>query len=130
MRDIKFKQYIGNDNPISEEHRWICTGIYSPFIHDREDYGQTFAEYTEIKDDNGIEIYEGDILSNCCMDGYEGCTGLIVRKDYAWKIKSGGVYRPLMDNQGWCSIRESRYGGVKVIGNKWETPELLRSKRS
>ncbi len=130
MREIKFKQYIEDYDAIIQEKYWRGIGIYEPFLFDREEYGQEFAEYTEVKDDDGVEIYEGDILSNSFMDSYENHRSIVIREDYAWKVTVKGVSRPLMDNQGWCSIREKRYGGVKVIGNKWEDPELIpRSKK-
>ena len=68
------------------------------------------------QDDDGTEIYAGDVLSNSFRDGYDGRTSEVVYRNQAWYLKTGTVYRPVGNNLGWCSISEKRYGGVKVIG--------------
>ena len=99
MREVKFREYTKDYDYSTDKEYWVKRGIYNPFEDERYDCGQIFMEFTEIKDDDGVEIYEGDILSNCFMDGYEGRTGVVVRGGYAWKVRSCGQSRPLMDNQ-------------------------------
>ncbi|MCR8987907.1 YopX family protein [Brevibacillus laterosporus] len=71
--------------------------------------------YTGLKDCNGKEIYEGDIIQ---FDGY---VKAIVYVEYHDKL---GVYQAKNSNSRWLLAKES---GIyqKVIGNIYENPELL-----
>jgi len=88
---------------------------------------EALMQSTGLHDKNGVEIFEGDILSNSFMDDAPNTKSWVVWRDGAWRLKNRKVKgdRTLYDNLGWCSIREPRYGGVEVIGNIYETPELL-----
>ena len=76
-------------------------------------------QYTGLKDKNGKEIYEGDILDNR-QDDY-----LPVRMDSS--DNSDGFY--YADWLGWMANHSSLYDihdNSEIIGNKYENPELLK----
>lgn len=85
-------------------------------------------QFTGLKDKNGKDIYEGDILASS-NDGNDGCD--------IWDIKDHG-YTLIFWDQAHCQFTGSTwminrirqqsvydYEYVEVIGNIYENPELL-----
>jgi len=78
---------------------------------------KTVGEYTSLKDKNGVEIYEGDIVS------FDSFIWQIEEMWCGWRLMEpknafntiGLDRKPLKD---WPELLE-------VIGNIWENPELL-----
>jgi hypothetical protein len=68
---------------------------------------QEIMQYTGLKDKNGIEIYEGDILK--------------------WPIGMPGVVRTRNLFDGDMSFDGTEVRHAEVIGNIYENPELVKS---
>ena len=80
---------------------------------------ETVGQYTEIKDRDGTEIFEGDILS--VINGSINSKPW-PQKNITVKIEKGGTNLPnWIRNEIWDSTHF-----VKVIGNIHENPELLK----
>ncbi|MCK5607497.1 hypothetical protein KAR91_36780 [Candidatus Pacearchaeota archaeon] len=85
----------------------------------RRYYRVKTREYTGLKDKNGKEIYEGDIVKVRAL--YDTAIGHVVYIDTSFKFKLPDVDKfsdPHRDiGTGWY--------GIEVIGNIYENPELL-----
>ena len=77
-----------------------------------EVHPETVGQYSEVKDKDGVEVYEGDIVE--WVDSDEEYRFDIV----AWMY--GGLC--LCNNQYMIGS----YYGLKVKGNKYDNPELLK----
>ena len=128
MREIKFRAlYRDKIYPVLEMSFYndgsynISTMGYdgSEKVYPDNGHIKAVMQYTGLKDTNGEEIYEGDIIEyNAHIGGnkYKKRTHLVT-----WDITSAGFY---WGRGTW----KPGLGGasVKVIGNIYENPELLK----
>lgn len=131
MRDIKFRAFHKKENrmiyPASkrndtcmvfEETGWFIVDHFTgkmETILKCED-GE-LMQYTGLKDKNGVEIYEGDIIKadnriTCIQWTGNGFNGVYMNDDLTW------------DDEWEDSI--SRYGKIELLGNIYQNPELLK----
>lgn len=106
--------------------------IHADFLHDVEP--ETIGQYTGLKDRNGKEIYEGDIIysefsdrSNChCLVGWNEekvCFGLM--DEFAFRSKQEGYDFPKFDSLVLWNFRN--YGTkFEVVGDIHDNPELIK----
>jgi uncharacterized phage protein (TIGR01671 family) len=86
--------------------------------HDYPDELMTLMQYTGLKDKNGVEIYEGDVVRRELRLGQE-------LNEVAWTF--GGFYlRNITNDAASVSFHLIKEAELEVIGNIYEKPELLQ----
>lgn len=123
MRELKFRAWSNEHNrycdlvKMDEDDRWYGY-IYTCAIYlTTKDI--VLEQYTGLKDKNGREIYEGDIVD------YVGeCTCVIQYEDEGARF----IHRDISDDFpfGFNGLEEYNGKLFEVIGNIHENPELLK----
>ena len=120
MREIKFK-FLMENGEVTKPYYLKELIDSDAYINIECEYSckiKQELQYTGLKDKNDVEIYEGDIIELICNES--GCvlTGkyICLFKDGCFKFKENG--------SDWVgTISDSN---IKVIGNIYENPELLK----
>lgn len=128
MREIKFRGkdllkgewrygYLhlpnGGDNLMIQVNNYDSFGVIP----------RTIGQYTGLKDKNGKEIYEGDII---------GCINPAIKHLIFYNEKQGRFMAALNgdienDYFGVCGLDDARWNASKeVIGNIHDNPELIK----
>ena len=117
MRELKFRAWDNNDKRYRYAFNMDDFGKVIEYVDGEKVYMPYIIEqYTGLKDKNGKEIYEGDILQ---IDDHILGDFVVVWHNFGWKIKRSVGYEPL-------SVHKSE--DCTVIGNIHENPELLGGK--
>lgn len=117
-RDIKFRAWIKNNKRME-----MCIEVNPFYIGDCDRFHWKHEEvelmqYTGLKDKNGNEIYEGDILE-------------FVATKTKWIVSySHGAFVISYQNSNInilydCSIKDGMLKHMEIIGNIYKNPELL-----
>jgi len=115
------RETIDGNFLISASGKWGA-GLEYPFSE------INLMQYTGIKDKNGREIYEGDIVNvDSSFYGYwgdcfsEGGKFIVKYEEGEWILED--------ESEGYiCSLQTANSRNAKIIGNIHENPKLLKEK--
>lgn len=128
-RKFVYGNYIEKIDPTKERPTFWASLIHDRALTTTVVISDTVGQYTGLKDKNGKEIYENDIISdgNTKFRVYSVAGGFAIKAPYwascmeDFKFGDELIIQPLADAQTMSYIKES----CTVIGNIHETPELL-----
>ena len=114
-REIKFRAWQNNKMYFHELEKYLDgSGIYNQFVGCDK---AIWMQYTGLKDKNGVEIYEGDIVRVC--NNNNGFFEVIFINAYVggWVLKH--------KEERFLSLGARKTTDIEIIGNIHQNPELL-----
>ena len=120
MKEYKFRAWDEGLKEMLYFGLWNIDYNVDITIYNEDD----IMQYTGLKDINGSEIYEGDIVKNPSEEGYP-MRGLVFYNDGSFKVTSS--HADITDKKVYDILDKNLIedNNMEKIGNKYENPELM-----
>ncbi len=118
MREIKFRAWTGEEM-VSPDYL-TRDGVAWWSENSVPTRGRDIMQYTGLKDKNGVEIYEGDIVRIVHPFGNRKWQGAVVYDSHMFRGRD--FWFPHFDIPNCLFSEGTQY--IEVIGNIYENPEL------
>lgn len=124
MREIKFRFWSKILGLFVSPEAGIWQGAFT-------DEHMVVMQYTGLKDKNGKEIYDSDVVKlfyvglGGVKEESDGILREVVWDDYAWKLKDVALIRNLDSLSNYASNISAYKLSGEIVGNIYENPELL-----
>lgn len=130
MREIKFRAWDSVSKGWTDGHYPIGQHISdTEFGYDTESGRYILCQYTGLKDKNGKEIYEGDILAVKDWGIREETSQVLGNAQIVWDTQEcGWRITPTLYIEDTYDLLGKAIPKSEVIGNIYENPELLSDK--
>jgi uncharacterized phage protein (TIGR01671 family) len=93
------------------------------FLNDGDYQGLEIQQYTGLKDKNGKEIYEGDIIKGTDRWTYSDSSFVFYKVEWESPVNNPNDYPNII--HGYC-LEDSKQ--MEIVGNVYENPKLLQNK--
>jgi len=125
MRKIKFRAWDKKDRMMISWETMDCDGRWARLQDVFNDINFEFLQFTGLKDKNGKEIYEGDIIS--CRDGKAEIIYIDSFAKFVMDFNLSGSNALIDLEEGNYQDADTCMRSIEVLGNRYENPELLTS---
>ena len=143
MKELKFRVWANTDNGLEMIYLDNCecdNGLWFASEKHIDEYSKTIMQFTGLKDKNGKDIYEGDVVTFKTAeqgkesDYYEKRETVVFYRAvfsigsgnlYEWSHEQGGLDMPLKNRHYISYGAKNTYMidfDIEVVGNIYDTP--------